>query len=74
MDQTLPFKLYTPVHISSKKTSFTASSSGPSHFGGEQIYNEIETPGNEAASSMFFNNYSSSSSGLWVNSPCGREE
>ena len=56
MDQTLPFKLYTPVHISSKKTSFTASSSGPSHFGGEQIYNEIETPGNEAAFSMLFNN------------------
>ena len=63
MDQTLPFKLYTPVNISSKKTSFTASSSGPSHFGGEQIY-EIETPGNEAASSMLFNNYSSSPSGL----------
>ena len=74
MDQTLPFKLYTPVHISLKKTSFTASSSGPSHFGGEQIYIEIETPGNEAAFSMLFNNYSSSLNGLWVNSPCGREE
>ena len=52
MDQTLPFKLYSPVVISSKKASFTASSSGPSHFGGEQIYIERETPGNQAASFM----------------------
>ena len=52
MDQTLPFKLYSLVLISSKKASFTASSSGPSLFGGEQIYIERETPGNEAASSM----------------------
>ena len=52
MDQTLPFKLYSPVHISSKKASFTASFSGPSHFGGEQIYIEIEKSVNEAASSM----------------------
>ena len=42
MDQTLPFKLYSPVLISSKIASFTASSSGPSHFGGEQIYIERE--------------------------------
>ena len=52
MDQTLPFKLYSPVVISSKKASFTASFSGPSHFGGEQIYIERETPGNQAASFM----------------------
>ena len=52
MDQTLPFKLYSLVLISSKKASFTASSSGPSLFGGEQIYIERETPGNEAASFM----------------------
>ena len=42
MDQTLPFKLCSPVLISSQKASFTASSSEE----------ERETPGNEAASSM----------------------
>ena len=53
MDQTLPFKLYSPVLISSKKGIFHCLLFRPFALCWRaNLHRERETPGNEAASSM----------------------